>query len=141
MKTPVGLISAIALMITLVAVTALAGPTIIIYTDSDTYTAGDAIEVSLSAKNLDEAMSVAVYIGLLGPDGVIYTLQFEGWSDRIEPWIPEIWEPRSYNLTRTSFWSFDVPCLMPPIEDEGLYHFMAGLTRVGTLEIEVDISY
>ncbi len=141
MSRAIDLISTIVWMITLVATAALAGPVITIYTDSDTYTTGDAIEVSLSAKNLDEAMSVAVYIGLLGPDGVIYTLQFEGWTDGIEPWIPEIWVPRSYNLNRTSFWSFDVPCLMPPIEDEGLYHFMAGLTRSGTFEFVCDISY
>lgn len=42
MKTPVGLISAIALMTTLVATAALAGPVLTIYTDRDSYTAGDA---------------------------------------------------------------------------------------------------
>ena len=125
----------------LLPMAAIAGPTITIYTDNDTYATGDTIEVSLSAKNFDEAMSVAVYIGLLGPDGDIYTLQFEGWSDRVDPWIPEIWVPSPFNLNRTPFWSFDVPCLMPPIADEDLYHFVAGLTRSGTFEFVCDVSY
>ena len=37
---------------------AVAGPTITIYTDSGVYGEDETIEVSLSAKNLDEAMSV-----------------------------------------------------------------------------------
>ncbi|HUT04592.1 MAG TPA: right-handed parallel beta-helix repeat-containing protein [bacterium] len=119
----------------------LAQPTVTISTDDDTYQSGDTIEVSLSAQNFDDAMSVAVYIGLLGSDGDIYTLQFEGWSDRIEPWIPEIWVPCRFNMNCTAYWWFDVPCLMPPIVDEALYHFVAGLTRSGTFEFVCDISY
>ncbi|MBN1592540.1 MAG: SUMF1/EgtB/PvdO family nonheme iron enzyme, partial [Candidatus Coatesbacteria bacterium] len=103
------------------------GPIITIYTDSDTYEEGDTIEVSLSAENLDEAMSVAVYVGLIDPDGDIYTYQIAGWSDRIEPWIPEIWVPCPFTMHRTPYWRLDVPCSMPPIGNDGDYAFAAVL--------------
>ncbi len=61
-----GLISMVVLLLYGVAV---AGPMVTIYTDSDIYGEDDTIEVSLSAQNLGQGMSVDVYVGLLTPDG------------------------------------------------------------------------
>ncbi|MBN2208041.1 MAG: DUF1565 domain-containing protein [Candidatus Coatesbacteria bacterium] len=137
----IGTASCAVCIVTLVAAVALAGPEVFIFTDGDRYTAGDTIEVGLSARNLDEEMSVGVYIGLLGPDGDICTLQFEGWSDRILPWIPEIYVPSEFELHRTPFWAFGVPCESPPIEEDGEYSFAAVLTSPGTVYWLCDASF
>ncbi len=130
-------------VVALLSVAAIAGPSITIYTDAETYQSGDAIEVSLSAQNLNAGMSVDVYVGLLTPDGGLYTLSpygQNGWSGNLEAWIPEIYVPSSFNMNRTPFFWFDVPCSMPPISDEGDYNFAAVLTRAGTMQWVSDLS-
>ncbi len=114
-----------------------AWPSITIYTDADTYQSGDTIEVSLSAENFGQGMSVAVYIGLIRPEGWIYTLSpwgQSGWSGNLEAWIPDIYVPSPFNMNRTPLWWFDVPSSMPPISQPGTYNFAALLTRVGSFD-------
>ncbi|HUT03910.1 MAG TPA: right-handed parallel beta-helix repeat-containing protein [bacterium] len=127
-------ILALSWVLALLVVTAEAGPTIGIYTGRESYVAGDTIEVSLAAQNEGEGMPVAVYVGLLTPDGGIYTTQFDGWSEGIEPWIPDIYVPPGFAMDRTPFWWFDLPCAMPPIQEPGEYNFAALLTWAGTLD-------
>jgi len=116
----------------LAAITATADPTVTIYTDAGTYQSGDTIEVSLSAQNDHEAMSVAVYVGIILPDGDIWSTQYDGWRHLIEPWIPDIYVPAWFEMARTPFWSFDLPCAVPPVADPGDYAFAALLTYPGT---------
>ena len=111
---------------------ALAEPTVTIYTDAETYQSGDTIEVSLSAQNADEAISVDVYVGIILPDGDIWSTQYDGWSHSIEPWIPAIYVPAWFDMASTMFWTFDLPCGLPPIEGAGDYAFAALLTYPGT---------
>jgi len=111
-----------------------AQPTITIYTDADTYQSGDTIEVSLSAQNDGQGMSVAVYVGLMMPDGEVYTTQFDGWSEGLEPWIPDTFVPSGFVMERTPFWWFDLPCSMPPIEEVGNYTFATVLTYPKTFD-------
>ncbi len=118
----------------LLSVVAIAGPTITIYTDAETYQSGDAIEVSLSAQNVVDGMSVDVYIGLITPDWDIYAYGPGGWTDSLEPWIPDIYVPSGFGMDRTPLWWFDVPCSMPPISEQGQYYFASVLTHPGTLE-------
>ena len=104
-------------VVTLLPMAVLAEPTVTIYTDADTYQSGDTIEVSLAADNYGQGMSVDVYVGLLKPDGGLYTLSRygqSGWSGNIEPWIPDIYVPPDFSMAQTPFFWFDVPCAMPP---------------------------
>ena len=112
----------------------LAAPTVTIYTDADTYQSGDTIEVSLSAENDAEAMSVAVYVGLILPNGDIWSTQYDGWRHTIEPWIPDIYVPAWFEMSRVPFWTFELPCAAPPIGQEGQYYFASVLTYPGTFE-------
>ena len=118
----------------LACTTASAEPTITIYTDAETYRLGDTIKLSLSGRNRGDGMSLAVYLGLLTPDGGIYTTQFDGWSEGLEPWIPEIYVPSGFTVYRSPFWLFGVPCPMPPIQEPGNYSFAAVLTYPGTFD-------
>lgn len=117
-----------------------AQPTITIYTDESTYQLGDAVEVGLSAENRSEGMPVAVYVGLLTPGGGVYTTQYDGWSESLAPWIPDIYVPSGFVMGRTPFWSFNLPCSMPLISGEGAYCFVAALAHPGTGDW-VSISY
>ncbi len=131
----------VALAVTLlVCTTATAEPTITIYTDADTYQSGDTIEVSLSAQSDDQAMSVAVYVGIILPDGDIWSTQYDGWSHSIEPWIPDIFVPAWFEMEPTTFWTFDLPCGAPPIEEAGDYSFAAVLTYSGTSDWMSELS-
>jgi len=111
---------------------ALAEPTVTIETDAETYESGDTIEVSLSAENDDEAMSVDVYVGILLSDGDIWSTQYDGWSHSVEPWILDTYVPAWFDMEPTVFWTFDLPCGAPPIEEGGDYAFAALLTYPGT---------
>ncbi|MBN1591811.1 MAG: formylglycine-generating enzyme family protein [Candidatus Coatesbacteria bacterium] len=126
-----------ALLITLMsmaclAVCAVSEPIINIHTDFDTYQAGDTIEVGLSADNQESAMSVDVYVGVLLPNGDIYSVQYDGWSHAIEPWIPDIFVPAWFTLDPTVLWTLDIPSSLPPIGEPGDYNFAAVLTYPGT---------
>ncbi len=118
-------------MVLAVGPMALAEPTVAIFTDAERYESGDTIEVSLSAENDDEAMSVDVYIGIILPNGDIWSTQYDGWSHSIEPWIPDVFVPAWFELEPTTFWTFDLPCEVPPIEGTGDYAFAALLTYPG----------
>ena len=113
---------------------ATAEPTITIYTDGSTYQFGDTIEVSLSAENDHEGMAVDLYVGIILPDGDIWSTQYDGWRHCIEPWIPSIYVPAWFEMTRTPFWSFDLPRVAPPISGSGQYYFAALLTYPGTFD-------
>ena len=125
-------VTCVLLALVLAPVIALAEPTTTIHTDTNAYQSGDTIEVSLSAENDDQAMSVDVYVGIILPDGDIWSTQFDGWRHLIEPWIPDIYVPAWFEMSRTPFWTFDLPCGVPPIENEGDYAFAALLTYPGT---------
>ncbi|HUT03328.1 MAG TPA: right-handed parallel beta-helix repeat-containing protein [bacterium] len=121
----------------LLPIVVTAEPTITIYTDAQTYQYGDTIEVSLAALNLGSGVSVDLYVGLLTPDGGLYTLSpygQSGWSGNLEAWIPDIYVPPGFAMDRTPFWWFDVPCSMPPIGGAGHYDFAAVLTRAGSFD-------
>jgi len=78
-----------------------AAPSITIYTDKESYVVGDTIEVSLSGANPGGGISVAVWVGLLTPDGSIYVLGPDGWSGLLQPWIPDIYLFSGFSLART----------------------------------------
>ncbi len=111
---------------------ALAEPTINIYADAAAYQSGDTIEASLSAENDDEAMSVDVYVGIILPDGDIWSMQYAGWSHSIDPWLPDIFVPAWFEMEPTVFWTFNLPSDEPPIAGVGYYSLAAVLTYPGT---------
>ncbi|MBN1593286.1 MAG: DUF1565 domain-containing protein [Candidatus Coatesbacteria bacterium] len=114
---------------------AIAAPQISIYTDSSLYQAGDTIEVSLEAPYPGpEAVYVDVYIGLLNPDGVLYTLSQDGWTEGINtPWIENYY--LRYGRHLDSCFRFLLPCDIPPINEPGEFFFLAALTRAGTTDL------
>jgi len=111
---------------------ALAGPTINIHADAAMYQSGHSIEVSLSAENDDGAMSVDVYLGIILPDGDIWSAQYAGWSHSIDPWIRDVFVPAWFEMEPTPFWTFNLPSEEPPIEEAGYYSLAAVLTYPGT---------
>ena len=112
---------------------------ITIHTDEVAYESGDTIEVSLSAQNYGEAVSVDVYVGLLTPDGIYATHSGE-WSDVLEPWIADIHVPADFTLDRAPLWWFELPSTTPPIGEPGDYAFAAVLTLPGTFEWASELS-
>ncbi len=135
------LVSIVISLIVVLPIMAVAAPTVTIYTDSDTYVAGDTIEVSLSTENPGSGMSVAVYIGLLTSDGVLYILGPGGWTNAVLPWISSIYHPGGWGLPRTVFWTFDIPCPTPPIANPGPYIFASVLTHPWTFDLVCDPSF
>jgi len=113
-----------------------AAPTLNIYTDTDTYIAGDTIEVSLAASNYDEPITVDVYVGLLTRDGTIFTFGQAGLSDSIEPWIRDVYLSSGFDIGPIPILSLDVPAGI-----EGDFQLCAGLTSPGTLEFLSEISF
>ncbi|MBN1591668.1 MAG: hypothetical protein JW941_00305, partial [Candidatus Coatesbacteria bacterium] len=120
---------------------AFAAPTVTIYTDSDSYSPGDTIAVSLAGQNFDFGMSVDIYIGLLTPDGGTFTLVQSGWSVYLDPWVRDIYIPNPFDMPRTEFMWQSVPSDIPPITQEGEYYFAAGLTYPDSFEFVGDISF
>ena len=91
------------------------GPRVSVSTDSDSYTTRATIELSLGGSNVDEAMSVDVYVGLFIPSGALYTLGKDGCCDTLEPWLEEFHVPSSFFMGDAPFLRFDLPCQMPRI--------------------------
>jgi len=118
----------------------VAAPQVFIYTDKGSYQAGDTIEVSLAGENYGEGINVDVYIALLTPDGALYTLGELVWFNGIGPWIQNIYLPSQFNMDRSPFFWFPLPCQMPPIDQPGEFAFMAGLMHSATFEFASTIS-
>ena len=118
-----------------------AGPTVSIYTDGAEYIEGDTIEVSLTARNFDAAMSVDVYVGLLTWDDGLYTIGGDGWTGNIAPWVCNIYIPMPFNLNRTVFFTVPIPSEMPPIGHEGNYSLAAGLASPGQFSFVSELSF
>ena len=119
---------------------AIAGPQVFIYTDKSSYQAGDTIEVSLAGENYGEGMNVDVYIGLLTPEGALWTLGELVWWEGIGPWIRDIYLSSEFNMDRTPFFCFPLPCEMPPIHEPGQFCFLAGLSHPGTFDFASAIN-
>lgn len=127
-------VAAALVLFAVVSLSTEAAPIATIHTDLDTYYTGETIEVSLSADNPGEGMAVGVYVGLLTPDGGIYTVGPTGWTTGIVSWIPEIWVPGGFSMAATPYFWLDLPSFTPPIGSEGQYNFATLLTRAGTLD-------
>ncbi len=121
--------------------TALAAPTISIEADNDRYRPGDRIEVSLSARNFDRPVAVAVYVGLFSWDGSLWTKQPKGFSQMVLPWIEEITLTCPFSMDLTPILHIDVPCDVPPVGPDGKYSFAAVLADPDTSEFISDISF
>ncbi|MBN2209667.1 MAG: right-handed parallel beta-helix repeat-containing protein [Candidatus Coatesbacteria bacterium] len=137
------IIGAIAVAIVVSAIlpaAAIAAPQVSIYTDKQSYQAGETIEVSLSGQNEGEGMSVDVYVGLLTPDGGLWTLGELAWTQGIWPWVRDIYLSSGFNMGRTASFSFPLPCEAPPIDQPGEFAFMAALMHSGTFDFASAMS-
>ncbi|MBN1593704.1 MAG: formylglycine-generating enzyme family protein [Candidatus Coatesbacteria bacterium] len=114
--------AAIALVL-VVSTLSSAEPTISISTDRSSYAVGDTVYVSVGVQNQTESTSVDLCIGLLMPDGAIYTMGPTGWASSITPWAAGLWMPGSFGLTAE--FEFDLPSVLPspPIAQDGDYYF------------------
>lgn len=141
-RIPTKIISVALLLAALLApLVAAAQPTISIYTDKADYGPQETIEVSLSANNLDAAATSDVYVGLIRPDGSVYTLQEDGWCLGIRPWMEGTYLPAGFVFERSALWWFGIPWDSPPIGDEGRYHFAAGLAHPGGIDfVSLDLT-
>lgn len=135
------MISLFSVAVVMAATWANAGPTVTVVTDRGGYCAGETIELSLGGENYDEPMSVDVYVGLVGHDGALYTLSQGGWGAFLEPWMSDLFVPDPFYMAPVPFQWFNIPCVMPPIGEQGEYSFAAGLTHPGTLEFVSEISF
>jgi len=111
---------------------ALAAPTVTIETDAETYEAGDIIEVTLSVENVDFSTTLDTCIGLLIPDGSIYTLGPYGWVSGIMSWNSEMRMPTEFSMT--AHFRFGVPFELPapPLDQDGEYQFASLCVYPGT---------
>jgi len=135
-----GLIIVTIMLLAILPALSTAAPQVFIETDRDSYKAGDTIEVSLAGDNQGEGMSVDVYIGLLTPNGSLWTCGWY-WSEAINPWIEGIYVPAGFTMNQKRFFSFDLPSGMPPIADPGEYSFAAVLTEPGTFNWVCEASF
>ncbi|MBN1592868.1 MAG: right-handed parallel beta-helix repeat-containing protein [Candidatus Coatesbacteria bacterium] len=140
-RASMGLISAISLFFLFQTALLLGQPTVTIYTDKDLYLEGETVDVSLSARNLSEEMSVDVYIGYINPTGFLYTLGSGGWTSAIEVWVPDLNIPSPFNMNPTVFFTYDIPSTMPPIGEDGQSTFAAGLAYPGEFRFVSSISF
>ena len=132
---------ALAVFILTIMGTALAAPIISIEADNDRYRPGDAIEVSLSVRNFDSPVTVAVYVGLFSWDGSLWTMQSTGFSQTMLPWIEETTLACPFSMDLTPILQIDVPCDVPPVGPDGRYSFAAVLADPDTSEFISDISF
>ncbi|MBN1592180.1 MAG: right-handed parallel beta-helix repeat-containing protein [Candidatus Coatesbacteria bacterium] len=127
-------IAAVVAALALTQFVAFGQPSITVYTDASSYQLGETIEVSLSAENAGEAMSVDVYVGLILPNGEAWTARWDGWGYSIQPWLSNHHVPAGFEMEPSTFWTIDLPSYAPPIASDGDYAFAALLTYPGTFD-------
>ena len=111
---------------------ALAAPRVAIETDAEAYQSGDTIEVTLNVENSGASTTVDLCVGLLMPDGSIYTLGPDGWVQAIVPWNSGVRMPGQFDMTAN--FRFGVPSSLPatPISQSGNYQFASLCLQPGT---------
>jgi len=80
-----GAICALFAVFIVLSAMAFAEPTVSIITDKSSYKAGDTMMISLNVQNPGDSTALDPCVGLLMPDGRIYTLGYSGWSASIRP--------------------------------------------------------
>ncbi|MCD6327106.1 formylglycine-generating enzyme family protein [bacterium] len=123
------------IMLHLILFTTLhAEPAIVLQTDRGVYSASDTIELSLGGENPDSGMQVAIYLGLLSPDGSIHAWSDMGWGESIVPWLADVFITGGFVMQPAPFCWMGLPCTMPPVSEAGEYHFILVLTDAETSE-------
>ena len=98
-------------------------------TDKAKYFAGETIELRIGGRNTGVDMLVDVYIAIVKSDGSIHCAP--SWLPGIEPWIPNFMFPGGFTMLPATFFTFTLPCDLPPINTPGDYFFAGALTPPG----------
>ena len=101
-------------------------------TDKTSYVPGDAIELKVGGRNTGMDRMVDIYIAIVKSDGSIHCA--DSWMPGITAWIPGFVFPGGFSMMPVPFYTFILPCDLPPINSGGEYFFAGALTPPGTLE-------
>jgi len=105
------------------------GQTISISLDKSAYASGDTMHISISATNGSSDKKVDLYFVLLTPQNTL--LFFPTWTGEING-LKGIVLPANLNIPDTEVFTYNLPSLVPLIQDSGNYTFAMGLASPGT---------
>jgi len=101
-------------------------------TDKTNYIPGDTIELKIGGRNTGIDRMVDVYIAIVKSDGSIHCAP--SWMPGITPWIPGFMFPGGFSMAPVTFFTFTLPCDLPPINSGGEYFYAGALTTPGQLD-------
>ncbi len=108
--------------------------------EQDEFTLNDTMYVYGSAWNYALPSEVDVYVGLVRPDGAIWTLGGQGWALGIVPWFTEIEMDTGFIFPLQRLFEFHLPSTAPHIDAPGDYLFAIALPKAGELPAGGDIK-
>jgi len=126
-------IACVVFVLVLASVTpAPAEPTVTVSTGRTNYGSGDTIRLTLDVEISGDATTLDLCVGLLMPDGSIYTLGPDGWLSAIASWNSDLRMPAQFDMT--AHFQFEVPSTLPgpPINQDGRYQFASLCFQPGT---------
>ncbi|MBN1593207.1 MAG: formylglycine-generating enzyme family protein [Candidatus Coatesbacteria bacterium] len=130
MRAPYLLIAFVLVLAGMMSV--LAEPAVTIYTDNASYQPGDTIQATVDVTNPGNAATIDLCVGLLAPDGGIYTIGPDGWLFGIVPWCKEMRIPGGFDMTAHFYFGVPSALPLPPIGQEGTYYFACLCLEPGT---------
>ena len=107
--------------------------------EKDEFTLDETMYVYGSAWNYALPAVVDVYVGLVCPDGAIWTPGTEGWELGISPWFTEIEMDTGFVYPLQWLFKLPLPSAAPQIDVPGDYLFAIALPRAGEIPTGGDI--
>ncbi len=98
-------------------------------TDKANYLPGETIDLKIGGYNTGAGILVDIYIAIVKSDGSIHCAP--SWLPGIRPWISNFGFPPDFSMMPGTFFTFTLPCDLPPINSGGEYLFAGALTPPG----------
>lgn len=108
--------------------------------EQDEFTPNETMYVYGSAWNHAPPTFVDVYVGLVRPDGAVWTFGEQGWGLGISPWFRNVELGTGFIQPLQRLLKLPLPTATPAIDTPGEYAFAIALPRAGELPAGGDIK-
>ncbi len=114
--------------------TSAAEPQIDVSVSKPSYKPGETVACAVSLSNPGKTRALDIYIGLITPNGVLYSFTADGrWlKDDVRPWAQDITIPSGANMVMDPLVSIHLPSYYPLIVEPGSYAFAAAISDAST---------
>jgi len=106
--------------------------------DKQNFTSGDDLRLLLDIMTAPTPQTGDIYLIMLDPEGNTYFGM--DWSQNIKPTASKYTLPDDLSVNDLTLLNVTIPCILPPINNNGMYSFAIAAFKTGTSEFISNLS-